>query len=69
MDKDTTKNTVSGGTELVSGVLAPGETLKLDLDTLRIRIPPGTEICLAANVSSGAAADISGSLVWYEDIS
>jgi len=65
---DTAGTTVTGGTTLVSYVVAKGTTLSVNLDQLQIRFPPGFSFTISARMESGAAADLTASLTWYEDV-
>lgn len=67
-DVDTSVVTVTVGRLLLAGTLAPGETLKLNLTELRIRAPPTIHLVLQARVTGGADSDVTGSLVWIEDL-
>lgn len=67
-DVDTSSVTVTTGSLLLAGSLAPGETLKLNLAELRIRAPPTIQLILQARVTGGASAAVTGSLVWIEDL-
>lgn len=68
VDKDTSNVTVSGGTLLGSYTVSGGGTLNLDLRKESYRIPPTLNICIAARVTSGAAANVTAALTWYEDL-
>ena len=68
IDVDLTANTVSGGTELTGGTISAGQSISIDLEALRVRIPPTLKLCIAV-LNNGTTADISASITWYEDIS
>ena len=68
-DVDETANTVSGGTLLDAYTIAALSSVTIDLEALRIRVPPTLSICIAAKMTSGASAVASASITWYEDIS
>lgn len=64
----TSETTVTGGTPLLEFEVVAGAPTVIDLTQLRIRIPAGIYLTVAALVNSGAAADTSASLSWYEDL-
>lgn len=66
---DTTGTTVSSdGRLLASIVIGSGDSAKIDLDSFRISIPPTLRLVISGRVNSGAAADITVGLTWYEDV-
>ena len=65
---DTAGTTVTGGVQLGSFVLGPGDSLVVNIEPLRIRVPPTLRICIAGQLVSGSAADLSASMTWYEDV-
>lgn len=64
----TAETTVSGGTPLMEFDVVAGAPTVIDLTPLRIRIPAGITLTVAAQVNSGAASDTSAALSWYEDL-
>lgn len=65
---DVAGTTLSGGTLLASYVVSNGASLIVDLESLRLRMPPTLTLTIAAKVNSGSAADTGASIVWYEDV-
>jgi hypothetical protein len=59
--------TVSGGRELVSFPVASKESTVIDLKNFEIAQPPSLRLVVACAMVSGTA-DITASLVWYEDL-
>lgn len=66
---DTEGTTVSGGRPLATFVVAKASSLTIDLTPFRIRVPPTLRLVIAAEMTSGAAADLTASLNYYEDLS
>ena len=66
-ETSTTETTAAAGTPLLEFDITSSPTT-IDLTALRIRIPPGFSLTVAAAVNSGAASDISAALTWYEDL-
>lgn len=67
-DYDTAGTTVSSGTLLLATTVSPNSSSFLDLTSIRLRLPPTLRFTIAARLASGAAADVTATLVWYEDI-
>jgi len=67
---DVTGGTVTEGSGrlLLAFVVPTNSSLEVDLESLRIRMPPTLRLTIAAKVNAGAASNIAGSLVWYEDV-
>lgn len=68
IDVDETANTVSGGRPLGAYTIAPGQSVIISLLEERIRIPPTLVFTIAARLTSGAAADVTAAITWYEDV-
>jgi hypothetical protein len=65
----TSDNTVlTNGTLLAAFTLSANGNRDIDLTTYEIRVPPSLQICIGARVTSGAAANITAALTYYEDI-
>ncbi len=67
-DYDVSGTTISGGTLLASFVVAKSSTAIIDLTSLDIRLPPSSVLTISGYMTSGAAADLSVSYIWYEDL-
>lgn len=67
-DVSTTSATVTAGRLLAAFTVAAGSSEFVDLTALRIRVPPTLHLIVQAKKSSGAAADVSAALTWYEDV-
>lgn len=67
VDVDGTTVTADG-TLLASYVVAKGSGVVIDLSALETRLPPSVKLTISGAMVSGAAADLSASLTWYEDI-
>lgn len=67
-DVDTTANTYSNGTLLAAFTLSGNGNREINLDSFNIRIPPSLQVCIGARVTSGAAANITAALTYYEDL-
>jgi hypothetical protein len=67
-DVSTSAVTVTSGRLLGAVVVAPGSSSVVDLSSLDIRLPPTLNFVVQAKKASGAAADVSASLIWYEDV-
>ena len=68
-DYATTGVTVTAGRLLMATVIAGGTSELIDLAALRIRIPPSLKLVIQAKVSgTGANADFSAALTYYEDL-
>ncbi len=67
-DYDVSGTTVTNGTLLASFVVAKSTTAIIDLGNLGIRLPPSLAFTISGYMVSGAAADLSASVVWYEDL-
>lgn len=65
---DVSGTTVTGGTLISSLSVARGQSLLVDLNALSIRVPPTLAITISGRAVSGAAADLTASLTWYEDV-
>lgn len=60
---------VSGGTEIGSIIVTNAGTIIRAFDADQVTpVPPGSILCLAAQMSSGAASDCQGSTSWQEDL-
>ncbi len=61
--------TVSGGQEIGSVTVTDTGSLVLRFNEGQVTaIYPGTTLCLAAQMSSGAAADCQSTATWQEDL-
>jgi len=58
----------SDGRLLLSFVVPKDSSQTIDLESLRIRIPPTLSVTISAKVNAGSASDTGASLVWYEDV-
>ena len=67
-DVSTSAVTVTSGRLLGAVVVAPGSSSVVDLSSLDIRLPPTLNLVVQAKKASGSAADVSASLIWYEDV-
>lgn len=66
---DITGDTVTeNGRLLASFVVAKGSSITVDLTPFLIRQPPTLRLVIAGRMASGAASDLTASLVWYEDV-
>lgn len=66
---DTSGTTISGGTLLASFNIIGGGSQSIDLTTLGIRLPPTLKMTISAYVvGAAAAADVTASLSWIEEI-
>jgi len=65
---DVAGTTVTGGTLFASFTVAKGQSITVDLKDFNIRLPPTITISVIGYMASGAAADLSASLAWYEDV-
>ena len=59
---------VSGGRLLAAFTVAKASSTQINLKDFNIRIPPTLRLVVAGKMASGAAADLSASLTWYEDV-
>lgn len=67
-DQDTTANTVNGGVLLAAFTVSSNGTASVNLSSLDIRVPPSLPITISARVTSGAAANVTATLTYYEDV-
>ncbi len=67
-DYDTTSATVTGGRLLAAASVAPGSSVVIDLEALRIRMPPTLHLVIQAKKASGSANDVTAALTYYEDL-
>jgi hypothetical protein len=67
-DVDTSSVTVSVGRLLAAYTVAGGSSVIIDLDKLRIRLPPSLKFVVQAKRASGSSADVTASLTYYEDV-
>lgn len=67
-DVATDARTFSAGRVLVSAVVAGGQNAVIDLTKFKIRMPPTLNLIVTGFKSSGAAADVTTSLTYYEDL-
>lgn len=67
-DVDVTSLTVSGGTLLAAATLGSKGNLVIDLNALEIRLPPTLQLTISAKVVSGASANVTATLTYYEDL-
>jgi len=67
-DYDITANTVSGGTLLAAFTLGAKGSLSQTLKEFEIRLPPSLQLSVSAKVTSGAAASVTTTLSYYEDL-
>ncbi len=66
---DTTGTTVTeNGRYLASYSVARLSSIIVNLDELSIRQPPSLRFVVCAKMTSGSAADLSASIIWYEDV-
>lgn len=65
---DITGTDVSGGNILATFVVAKGQSADIDLSNFFIQVPATLALTVSAQMASGAAADLSASLTWLEDI-
>lgn len=65
---DTAGTTVSGGRILGSYTVGPSGSLQISFDDDLLDLIAGDELVITAQVISGAAADMSASIVWKETI-
>lgn len=65
---DLSGTSVTGGVPIATFVVAKGQSLLADLTSLSIRVPPTLAMTISGRVTSGAAADLTASLSWYEDV-
>lgn len=59
---------VSGGRLLLAESVAGNSSVTINLEQLRIRLPPTLEFSVFARVTSGAASSFTSTLTWYEDL-
>lgn len=67
-DIDTTSNTYSNGTLLASFTIGANGANTQDIERLSIRIPPTIALTIGARVTSGASANVTAALTYYEDL-
>lgn len=67
-DASTTATTVTGGRLLTAITVAGNTSQIIDLDKLRIRLPPSLYLIIQGRVTSGANASVTAALTWYEDL-
>lgn len=67
-DVDYTSHTLSGGRLLAAFAVSPGDSIDINLADKRIRIPPTLKLSIGARKESGAAADVTATLTYYEDV-
>lgn len=67
-DIDITANTISGGRLLASFAVGGGESVDIDLEKLKIRIPPTLIISIGGELTSGSASPVTATLTYYEDL-
>lgn len=67
-DVDTTANTVSSGTLLAAFTLGSKGNLSVNLSEYEIDVPPSLSFTISAKVVSGASANVTAALTYYEDI-
>lgn len=67
-DIDTTANTYTNGTLLASCTVSANGSKLIDLEKLDIRLPPSLVVTVGARVTSGASANITAALNYYEDL-
>lgn len=67
-DIDTTANTFTNGTLLAAFTLAANQNTTINLTDFQIRVPPTLTFTIAARVTSGAAANVTAALTYYEDL-
>ena len=56
------------GRFLASITIAPGDSGKIDLKELEIFVPPTLRLVVAVRKISGTAGDVTGTIIWREDI-
>jgi hypothetical protein len=67
-DFDISSVSITGGRFLLSITVAGGTSATVDLQSLRIRIPPSLKLAVLAKKASGANVDVTASLTYYEDL-
>lgn len=67
-DVATDSQTFTAGRILASAVCGGGDSIEIDLKKLEIRMPPTIHLIVTAFKESGAAADVTASLTYYEDL-
>lgn len=67
-DVDTTSNTITTGTLLASKTVAAGGQLSINLEDLGVSLPPSLKLVVTAEKASGAAADVTATVTWLEDL-
>lgn len=67
-DIDTTANTYTNGTLLAAATISGGGSVSIDLEKLKIRIPPTLTITVGARVTSGASSNVTAAFNYYEDL-
>lgn len=59
---------VSGGTLMLATAVGPSGSTVINLTDIRLRIPPTLTFTIAARLTSGAAAVVTATATWYEDV-
>ena len=65
-DVATDSRTFTGGTLIAAFSLAGGQNITIDLTPLQIEMPPGLHLIVTGFKSSGANADVTTALTYYE---
>lgn len=65
---DVAGTTVTGGTLIAPFTVAKGQSITVDLTAFEIAVPPTLRLTVSAKMASGAAADLTAALAWYENI-
>lgn len=65
---DVAGTTISGGRKVAGTTVASGQNNDLNLEALRVVIPPTLRMVVTAQRASGTAADVTASLTWIEDL-
>lgn len=67
-DVDKTAVNITGGRFLFATTIAGGSSTTIDLNKLRIRLPPSLKFVVSAKKASGANIDVTAALTYYEDV-
>lgn len=65
---DTSSTTASGGRKLTSFVVGPGQNQIINLETLKIRIPPTLTVAITGRFTGTSSSEVTAALTWIEDI-
>ncbi len=67
-DYDTTSATVTGGRLIAAVSAAPNDSTMIDLEKLRVRMPPSLHLVIQAKRSGGSSNDATATITYYEDL-